>query len=287
MSDTLQVRGAFGRQPYWDWRAACNFVLGGSGAGVLVYAALRGARWLELLGAALVGGGLLCVWFEIGRPWRALNAYRHGATSWMSREATLAPLLFAGALSAAWFDSPGLRWLAAALALAYVYCQARMLNAGRGIPAWRAPRTVPLVITSGLVEGSGLGILAGGLWGAVAPPVWPMALLAAFLSVRALVFLSYRRALPQLGAPGRTLRELSRFGRVSGALDVAAIAAAVLATIDPRTPVFALIAAVIAAGSGWALKYSLVIRWSYEQPFAVPVTVVRGGALASGTRPEG
>lgn len=287
MSGALAARGALGRQPYWDWRAATNFVLGGSGAGVLVYAAVRGARWLELLGAALVGAGLLFVWFEIGRPWRALNAYRHGATSWMSREASVAPLLFASAFSAAWFDSPALRWLAAAFAVSYVYCQARMLNAGRGIPAWRNPRTVPLLVASGLAEGSGLGILAGAFWGPTALPVWPMALLAAFLAARALAFWSYRRALPGMGTPGRALRELSRFGHMSGALDVAAIAAVILATTDPFMAPLVLIAAVIAASSGWALKYSLVIRWSYEQPFAVPVPVVRGGTLTPGTRPEG
>lgn len=281
------ARGAVGRQPYWDWRAAGNFALGGSGAGVLVYAAVRGARSLELLGAALVGAGLLCVWFEIGRPWRALNAYRHGATSWMSREATVAPLLLASAFGAAWFDSPGLRWLAAALAVAYVYCQARMLNAGRGIPAWRNPRTVPLLVASGLAEGAGLGILAGGFSRPTALPVWPMALLAALLSARALAFWSYRRALPKVGAPGRTLlRELSGFGRVSGALDVLALTAALSATADVRIAPLVMASALIAVGSGWALKYSLVLRWSYEQPFTVPMPVARGGGLAPAARPE-
>ncbi len=287
MSGAFPTHAALGRQPYWDWRAASNFMLGGSGAGVLVYAAVCGERVLGLLGAALIGAGLLCVWFEIGRPWRALNAYRHSATSWMSREATVAPLLFASALGAAWLDSPALRWLAAALAIAYVYCQARMLNAGRGIPAWRNPRSVPLLVASGLAEGAGLGVLAGGFWGLMAPPLWPMVLLTALLSARALAFWSYRRALPKMAVPGRALRELSRFGRVSGAVDVLAIAVAILATADPRIAPLVAASAVIAAGSGWILKYSLVIRWSYEQPYAVPVTVARGGQVAPGTRPEG
>ena len=287
MSGAFPTRTALGRQPYWDWRAASNFMLGGSGAGVLVYAAVCGERLLGLLGAALVGGGLLCVWFEIGKPWRALNAYRHSATSWMSREATVAPLLIASAVGAAWLDSPGLRWLAAALALAYVYCQARMLNAGRGIPAWRNPRSVPLLVASGLAEGAGLGVLAGGFWGPMAPPVWPMVLLTAMLSARVLAFWSYRRALPKMAAPGRALRELWRFGRWSGAVDVLAIAAAILAMVDARIAPLVPASALIAAGSGWVLKYSLVIRWSYEQPYAVPVTVARGGEFTPGTRSGG
>ena len=81
--------------------------------------------------------------------------------------------------------------------------------------------------------------------------------------------------------------ELSRFGRVSGAVDVLAIAVAILATADARIAPLVTASALIAAGSGWALKYSLVIRWSYEQPFAVPVTVARGGEVAPGARPEG
>ena len=46
------------------------------------------------------------------------------------------------------------RWLAAALALAFIYCQARMLQAAKGIPAWREPLLVPLMVVTGLAEGA-------------------------------------------------------------------------------------------------------------------------------------
>ena len=74
---------------------------------------------------------------------------------------------------------------------------------------------------------------------------------------------------------------------MSGAVDVLAIAVAILAMVDARIAPLVPASALIAAGSGWILKYSLVIRWSYEQPYAVPVTVARGGQVAPGTRPEG
>lgn len=277
------------RQTYWDWRSAGNFMLGGSGAGVLIYAATGfGGRLLDLLGAALIAGGLLGVWSEIGRPLRAMNAFRHGSTSWMSREMFVAPLVLAGALTATWFDVPWLRWLAAALAVVYVYCQARMLNAGRGIPAWRNPRTVPLLMASGLAEGTGFGVLAGGLAVSTGIRPWSMVVLAVCLSARIIAFVSYRRALPKAGAPGRALRDTARFGRTLSVLDGLALALAVGSASAGGLLPLSLPAALIAAAAGWWLKYTLVIRLSYKQPFTVPMSVMRGGGAApSGPRHGG
>lgn len=277
------------RQTYWDWRSAGNFMLGGSGAGVLIYAATGFAgRWLDLLGAALIAGGLLGVWSEIGRPLRAMNAFRHGSTSWMSREMFVAPLVLAGALAATWLDVPWLRWLAAALAVVYLYCQARMLNAGRGIPAWRNPRTVPLLMASGLAEGAGFGVLAGGLPVSTGARSWPAVVLAVYLLARIIAFVSYRRALPKAGAPGLALRDTSRFGRALSVLDVLALALALGSASAGGLLPLALPAALIAVAAGWWLKYTLVIRLSYKQPFTVPISVMRGGGAApSGTRQGG
>lgn len=97
---------SFGPNPWhqssWDARAAGNFMAGGAGSGLIVAAALGGGpAWLFLAGAAIVGIGLLCVWAEIGRPWRALNVFFHPRTSWMTREAIVAPALMLLALAAA------------------------------------------------------------------------------------------------------------------------------------------------------------------------------------------
>ena len=55
-------------QRHWDWRAAVNFMLGGSGSGLLVAAALTGpSRATLLLGLGLIAAGLAAVWLEIGR----------------------------------------------------------------------------------------------------------------------------------------------------------------------------------------------------------------------------
>ena len=282
---------ASARQAYWDWRVALNFILGGSGAGVLIYAAFAfdlGGRLLELLGAALIAGGLLGVWSEIGRPWRAMNAFRHASTSWMSREMFVAPLVLAGALAAALLESRGWRWLAAGLAVLYVYTQGRMLNGGRGIPAWREPRTVPLMMASGLTEGAGFGVLAGGLLVPLGLQRSPALILAVVLLARIIAFSSYRRALRRTGAPSRVLRDLAKFGRVFGILDVLALAFAIVSVIIAGLSPLILAAALIAVAAGWWLKYTLVIRLSYKQPFTVPMPVVRGGQPArSGPRPGG
>ena len=74
------------RQRHWDWRAAGNFIGGGSGTGLLLATIVAVAFELPLmlfglLGIALVGVGLICVWFETGRPFRApLNVLFHPQT---------------------------------------------------------------------------------------------------------------------------------------------------------------------------------------------------------------
>ena len=81
------------QQRHWDWRAACNFMFGGTGTGLVVAAALAGPRQMAvdvLVGLAFVALGLTAVWLEIGRPWRALNVMFNPFTSWM----TLPPLSF-------------------------------------------------------------------------------------------------------------------------------------------------------------------------------------------------
>jgi phenylacetyl-CoA:acceptor oxidoreductase subunit 2 len=51
---------------------------------------------------------------------------------------------------------------AAIAAAAFLYCQARILRASKGIPAWRAPLVVPLILLSGLAEGGALLLLVQG-----------------------------------------------------------------------------------------------------------------------------
>ena len=256
---------SFGPNPWqqqsWDARAAANFMCGGAGCGLIVFAAgAGGPRWLLLAGAALVGLGLVSVFLEIGRPLRAANVLRHPGRSWMTREAMVAPVLFA-TVAAAWFGGPRVAWLAAPVALAFVYCQGRMLQAAKGIPAWREPLTVPLIVATGLAEG-------GGLWLLLAATAGPAAMLP---------WLAWRR---RLRAAPRALAAIDRAGHAFKAATLLAGVAAVAAVTSPLPPGFLAALQVLAGGlalaGGLWFKFTLVTRGAYNQGFALPRLPVRG-----------
>ncbi len=271
------------RQAYWDWRAAGNFIGGGSGGGLLFFGALAAAggadfRPLALLGLCLIGGGLFCVWLEIGKPWRALNVFRHFARSWMTREASVAPLVMIAGATAIVAPHPLATAVAGLLGLAFVYSQGRILAADKGIPAWRHPLCLPLVLATGLAEGMGLLALAaapqaafplGGAW--LALP------LLAFAAVRAAVWRRYREGLQATGAPAGTRRELAAIDRrflVLGLWIPLALSACALAL--PGAAFWTAAAGACVAAAGWLLKYTLVRRAAFTQGFALPHLPVRG-----------
>ncbi len=203
------------QQASWDWRAAGNFICGGAGSGLIAATAFSGVQglaaiWLMLIGMALIGCGLLCVWLEIGRPMRALNVFINPRTSWMSREALVAPVLFGLGLASA-FGMRSMAPLAGLAALAFAYCQGRILQAARGIPAWRSTRTTPLIVACALAEGFGLFWLLAG-WSAGSMTM--LVLFAVLVIARALLWRAWRqdiaasaapRALAALDPPGQHL----------------------------------------------------------------------------------
>ena len=270
------------RQTSWDWRAAGNFVCGGAGAGVLVFTALSGVQGpalsgLMLAGIALVGLGLFSVWLEIGRPLRALNVFLSPRMSWMSREAFTATLLFPAGVAAA-AGAPGFTWVAAALALAFVYCQSRMLQAARGIPAWREPLLSPLIVITGLAEGGGLFFVMAPLNGAGTLSL--LALFGVLVLVRVLVWLAYRRRLANVAAHG-ALAALDRTGRVlqiAGTLVPLALVAAIAAgaVTGELIPAVAALAGLSAVAAGAYVKFTLVTRAGFNQGFALRHLPVRG-----------
>lgn len=270
------------QQGNWDWRAASNFIAGGTGGGLLLLAAMAGSgpdatRTAILLGLALIAGGLTCVWFEIGRPWRALNVYRHFATSWMTREAVVALTVFAAGGMALLTLRPVFVALAGLLGLAFLYSQARILAANKGIPAWRHPRSVSLMMATGLAEAA--GFLACVL--TIASPVAGFPVLAgliALIAIRALVWKTYLGGLVADGAPDQALKVLrginlqfSVFGHI---LPVLAIVA-VLAGIQGRAGLI-LTAGIMVVASGWLLKYTLVTHAAFTQGLALLHLPVRG-----------
>ncbi len=266
------------QQAHWDWRAAGNFMCGGAGGGLIVLTVASGAQGLELAalllgGIALVGAGLLCVWLEIGRPLRALHVFFNPRTSWMTREAIVA----AGLMPVVLATAAGLtsyRWLAAVLALGFVYCQARIVQAAKGIPAWREPRIVPLLVLTGLAAGAGLLLLAR-------PALFEgrlllLGLAAALVLARALAWQLYRQRLaarmPEaLGAAGR---RLTQAGSVVPLLLLGLLGSGLAGGVLGQ--VLSAAAGALIVGTGAWLGFTLITRAGFNQGFALAHLPVRG-----------
>lgn len=278
VSDQVSPR----QQRNWDWRAASNFIAGGAGGGLLLFVSIAGldpdvARASILLGLGLIGAGLTCVWFEIGRPWRALNVYRHFATSWMTREAVAALVLFAAAGLALLTSRPLLVGVTGLLGVAFLYSQARILAANKGIPAWRHPRSVSLMVATGLAEGG--GFLACVL--SIASPTVDVRLLAGLvvlIVIRAFFWKMYLGGLTMDGAPDGALKVLRgidpKFVLFGHILPVLAIVA-VLAGMPGRAGLM-FIAGILVVAGGWSMKYALVRRAAFTQGLALLHLPARG-----------
>ena len=246
-------------QRHWDARAALNFMLGGSGAGLIAAATLiePPSPWPLVCGLALIAAGLTAVWHKLGRKMRAPNVLFNPYTSWMAREAYAAALVFPLALGS--ILTLRLIPAAAIAAVVFLWCQARILRAARGIPAWRAPQIVPLVVCTGLAEGAGLA-----LFFSQAPLL--LAALALAVAARAWAWLRYDAATKSvaLAPAGWSLIAVGTAG---------ALAFAVAALYFPP---LAWLAALTATGTGWRLKFALVTRASSFQGFSLPHLPVRG-----------
>jgi phenylacetyl-CoA:acceptor oxidoreductase 26-kDa subunit len=171
-------------------------------------------------------------------------------------------LLFVLGISGIVFQQKSAVYAAALAALAFLYCQARILRAAKGIPVWRAPQVVPLIVSTGLAEGLGLALFFDS----------GIPLLSAFalaVAARAFAWTRYRAAVkaPMLEPAGRTLVLL-------GTLVAVALAAAAWAV--PALAPLAGLAGLAAAVSGWRLKLALVTRAAFKQEFSLAHLPVRG-----------
>ncbi|MGI9412445.1 MAG: hypothetical protein ACR2PM_02185 [Hyphomicrobiales bacterium] len=277
-------------QHNWDWRAAGNFICGGTGTGLIVFAAC--AAWLgtpgfeaaALAALAIVGLGLFLVWLEIGRPWRFMNVFRNPATSWMSREAWAAALFFPlGALGAV-LGSPALISLAALFGLAFLLCQAHMLRAARGIPTWRDAAILPLIPVTGLTEGAGLLLAAAAMM--QGHPQWLAIAVLVLVLWRTVLVLVYAvrlrgRKAPDAAQPG--LRTVTAITTLGGGLIPALL---IMVPLPDAASAAVAASGLLAAAGGWCLKYMLVCTLAYTQGFAIEHAPARGPVPAGpGMRP--
>ena len=279
-------------QSFWDARAACNFIGGGTGCGLLTWAAIGMLIDLPYFPAALIGllfvaAGLFMVWLEIGKPWRAFNLFFRPQTSWMTREGIVALPLFAAGTIAVLFDADarlGLElppplipaMITALLALTFLYCQLQIMHSAKGLPAWRESRIMPLLGVSGLTEGLGVFLLLMAFIGTV--PVFLQIVAGVLIAARVVAWYAYLSALARSGAPRSTMTALtdarSGFLIVGHALPVVLLALGVIAP-GMATPLAAL-AGITATLGGWFLKIHLISKAAYIPKFTIPAAPVRG-----------
>ena len=248
-------------QRNWDARAATNFIFGGAGSSLLVIGAVASVpRELFVFASlALIGAGLGAVWLEIGSKLRAPHVFFNPFTSWMTRESFAAAMVFILGLSFLLFQHEAFLYGAALAAAAFLWCQARMLRAAKGIPAWRVPQIVPLIVCTGLAEGAGLALCFSSASALLV--IFALAVVA-----RAIAWRRYRAAANSaaLEPAGTALVWLG--GAASLALALAA----------GFFPFLAPLAGLAALATGWWLKFELITRAALKQGFSLPHLPVRG-----------
>ncbi len=266
-------------QRYWDWRAAGNFIAGGSGAGLLAALWLAADPAAALLAVALVATGLVLVWFKLGRPERSINVLRRPDRSWMAREAWLAPLLLGGGLAYFAWPYPAVLAPLALAGIAYAYAQARILSGCRGIPAWRGPESTGFMLTTNLAEGAGLALV---FTQGVVALVAALLLLGwrAFALWRLTVYLETSTPMASHRAMAAWWPALMIIGHGVPALLLAqALAPGGVAPL-------AAAGGLLLAAAGWLAKARLILRAGHTQGFAIAHTPARGsGKPGPGARP--
>ena len=261
-------------QTQWDWRAAGNFMFGGSGGALILMAAI--ASWpgtpnlvIGLAALVFVGLGLFLVWLEIGRPWRFLHVFFHPQTSWMTREASVSVLLFAATFTGVLIQAPSLIAAAGLLGFLFLYCQGRILKASKGIPAWREPAVVPLIISTGLAEGA--AILSILLIVSSAAQGWLLYLLMGLLGWRLVSWRNYRQRLAADNAPPAALKILDGIDRpqviLGNALPLLLLVTVIVqpALLNP----LALLACILATAGGWLMKFTIIAKAAQVQGYAL------------------
>lgn len=274
------------RQTFWDYRAAMNFTLGGMSSGLVVMATIahfvsglssEALLYLNVAAGAGMGIGLFFVFMEIGKKMRFWRALMRPQSSWMTRETYAVAVFYPALLADLIWPGPVLHLVVALSALAFLYCQARILHAAKGIPAWRVGLIPTMLLLTGLLEGVGLLGIASGL----AP--WRFEASMAFISTwgallalaNMLIWQRYFAFAKRDGVPPLARAELQKLTpalRLIGHITPLVLFA--LATAFSES--LLAIAGVAAVAGGVMWKFTVITRACHQQGFAMPKMPQRG-----------
>jgi len=283
------------RQTLWDVRAATNFTLGGMSAGLAVAAcaatvigAVGSWALVKVYAAAalLMALGLFAVFLEIGRKRRFLYSLRRPSSSWMTREVYFVAVFYPAVVLDLISPHLVLHYVAAVAALGFLYSQARILHAGKGIPAWRVRLMPTMLVLSGLHEGVGVLAIAIALFAeepvhAAIPAVgMVLALLGAAL------WNAYAGNARANGIPPLARREIERITPwllIGGYALPFALYGAALASPGGGNGAAGLAGGLAFAG-GALWKITVITRAAYQQGFAIERYPQRGSGRCAAPR---
>ena len=284
------------RQTLWDYRAAMNFTLGGMATGLALWAliahwftglAVRDLLVLYVAAGAGMAVGLFFVFLEIARKLRFLYVLKRPQSSWMTRETYAVAVFYPALLADLLWPGAALHAVVALAAAAFLYCQARILFAGKGIPAWRAPLMPWMLIATGLFEGLGLLAIAGLLLESVPRPLAAYGLMA-LAALNAVLWFAYRSSAADRGIGPLARRVLGAVSPWLTAIGHAAPFALAAAAVMETGGVMLAIAGAGAVAGGALWKFAVITRACHQQGFAVPRMPQRGsGSRAAPARLEG
>lgn len=266
-------------QKFWDIRAACNFMGGGTGSGLLILTAIlivlgQPAQILIATGVVSILLGLFMVFLEIGKPWRSLNMFFHPQTSWMTREGIIVIPLMLSAVFLYFFQEHSLNKIVAAMmglfAVTFLYCQLRILQAAKGIPAWCHPALKPYIFVTGLTEALGVAIILPGLNSQIF-----LVPLAVLLLIRFILWINYSQKLHS----GKRTQASSKVidGIFQKVVLAHCLALALLITYwFTSSTIVLIVAGLITTTIGWYSKIVIITKAAQTRGFLIPRTPVRG-----------
>ena len=288
------------RQTFWDFRAAMNFTLGGMSSGLMIvafiafaFSVMTQAELLTLYVAAGIGMavGLFFVFLEIGRKLRFLKVLSRPHSSWMTRETYAVAVIYPAIIADLIWPQLALHVLVLIGAIAFLYSQAMILFAAKGIPAWRAPLVPVMLIATGLFEGVGLLAMEQAINPTLVLGAHYTALAGVILAgINAMLWRSYIASakLNGIGPLARkTLDGITPVLHIMGhAIPLTLFMLAISLTFNNDLALILLgFAGLLAVVGGVLWKFTLITRACYQQGFALPKMPQRGsGKLAAPVR---